>query len=115
MCIPGDILKRRENRCQIATCLLNSCALVQRHPQNLLWLSFEDLKKDLAGGVNVVAKHINVQLDEAIRSNVVHASSFNAMKKQFNDMDAIDVRTLFSMVVPTYKFVQMNRPRKEKK
>ena len=60
----------------------------QRHRENVLLLSFEKMKADLAGTINKVADFIGIALDDELRAIANHHGSFAFMKAhedRFND------------------------------
>jgi len=63
----------------------------QQHPQNVLFVHFEEMKKDHVGVVRKVAEFLGEPLTDAQRSRVVEKSSFQWMK---------DREELFEMCPP---------------
>ncbi|KAL6068620.1 Sulfotransferase [Balamuthia mandrillaris] len=55
--------------------------------QQILWVTYEDLQKDLAGEVARIAKFICVDATPEVLESVVAGSSFSAMKAQFEEQE----------------------------
>ncbi len=48
---------------------------------NVLLVHFQDLKRDLPGAVQRIARHLDIELDDALLATVVEHSSFDWMKR----------------------------------
>jgi hypothetical protein len=59
----------------------------ERHRDNVLFLTFETLKRDLPGTVATIARFMQVELTEAELTMVVEASSWDAMKRNEGKFD----------------------------
>eukprot|EP00756_Hemistasia_phaeocysticola_P006289 Hpha_TRINITY_DN13761_c0_g2::TRINITY_DN13761_c0_g2_i1::g.142837::m.142837 len=55
--------------------------------EQLLWLRFEDMKEDPVGSVRKVAAFLNIPASDEVILKVTEASSFGAMKEQFQAME----------------------------
>ena len=53
----------------------------ERHRPNVLIMSFKEMKRDLRGTVEKVARFLDISADEALVDEVVRLSSFDYMKK----------------------------------
>lgn len=60
----------------------------QANPEQILWVRFEELKQDLRGQVERIAKFVGAELNEKQLDDVAAGSTFNAMKEQQNRIDA---------------------------
>lgn len=50
------------------------------HDDNVLWLRYEDLKRDLNGGINQILDFLSWSINEAQRKNILTYCSFDWMK-----------------------------------
>eukprot|EP00747_Dinoflagellata_sp_TGD_P189468 gnl/TRDRNA2_/TRDRNA2_49837_c0_seq1.p1 gnl/TRDRNA2_/TRDRNA2_49837_c0~~gnl/TRDRNA2_/TRDRNA2_49837_c0_seq1.p1 ORF type:complete len:262 (+),score=47.64 gnl/TRDRNA2_/TRDRNA2_49837_c0_seq1:229-1014(+) len=55
---------------------------------SVLWISYESLKADLTAGIARVAEFCGIEADDVLISAVARASTFDAMRQQFAEVDA---------------------------
>ena len=60
----------------------------QEAPQDILWVTYEELKADLAGQVARVAEFCNIEADSDVLGGTVAASTFEAMRRTAAEEDA---------------------------
>ena len=101
ICITRIAVLNRSMYIYMCVCVTeNSCSsfLHGQHPsekadpEHILWVSFEELRRDLIGAVKRIATHISIDITDELAQKVAEASTFTSMKKQFEEMDKINVR-----------------------
>lgn len=60
----------------------------QDHPDKIMWISYEEMKYDLPGSIEKIAKFCGIETTPEIIAAVTEASSFGTMKKSAAEVDA---------------------------
>lgn len=60
----------------------------KENTENILWITYEELQADLKSCVKRISNFLGIQATDELIDLTVSASSFSAMKKQFQEVDA---------------------------